>query len=343
MLEPLPGAVQLTVALAFPAVAVLPRAETYPFVPNPVTVQGSIAWSDGHPVSADVVFEASGIYAVASMPATASSDAGPSKEGGSAGEGGEAGLQYPLQTQGFEYVAHTTAQPDLAASDGGVPESGVSTYSIVLPPGEYRISVRPLDVAPSPVDAGPPSHGVLVIDGFDTGQGADSIPGPDIAVPVAPILSGTAVVADGRPLSGATVEALPVHCAQSMRNDGGTPLPDSPACMPRYAQGQTADSDGSFALALDPGEYLVRVEPVDGTRLPWVAQSVSVPPSGQIAFRIPAPVHRELQLFGQDGIAVTNAVVRMFTVPASGLAIELGRAVTDPAGRFDMYIDPAAQ
>jgi hypothetical protein len=308
-----------------------------------VTVQGSIAWSDGHPVSADVVFEASGIYAVASMPATASSDAGPSKEGGSAGEGGEAGLQYPLQTQGFEYVAHTTAQPDLAASDGGVPESGVSTYSIVLPPGEYRISVRPLDVAPSPVDAGPPSHGVLVIDGFDTGQGADSIPGPDIAVPVAPILSGTAVVADGRPLSGATVEALPVHCAQSMRNDGGTPLPDSPACMPRYAQGQTADSDGSFALALDPGEYLVRVEPVDGTRLPWVAQSVSVPPSGQIAFRIPAPVHRELQLFGQDGIAVTNAVVRMFTVPASGLAIELGRAVTDPAGRFDMYIDPAAQ
>ncbi|MGA7122512.1 MAG: hypothetical protein WBY94_20595 [Polyangiaceae bacterium] len=328
-----PGAGQSLPTAAFPAVAVLPRAETYPFVPNPVTVQGSIEGADGKPVPADVVFEATGIYALAPAAAAAEVDAGPPTDGGPPA-GIDAGLRYPLQTQGFEYAAHASAQPD----------GGASVYSIVLPRGEYRTSVRPLDVPSSGADSGPRSHAVAVVEPFDTGQSdEDPIQGPSIALPVAPIVTGTAVIADGRPLCGASVEALPVHCARSMNGEAGSPLPDTPSCMPRYAVGQTASSDGSFALALDPGEYLVRVEPVDGTSLPWVTQAVSVPASAPIVVRIPAPVRRGLQLFGQDGVAITNALVRMFTMPPSGPAIELGRAVTDASGRFEMYIDPAAE
>lgn len=326
-----PAAGQSMPAAVFPAVAVLPRAETYAFVPQPVTVQGSIAWSDRHPVLADVVFEATGIYAVPPMPASDPSDAGTLGLGDDAGD---AGRRFPLQTQGFEYVAHASAQPD--------PEGVTSTYSIILPRGEYRIYVRPLDVAP--LDGGAsPSHSVQVFERFNTGQADDPIVGPDITIDLAPILTGAALVADQRPLAGATVEALPIHCARPMRNDSGTPPPDSPACMPRYAQTTTAESDGSFALALDPGDYVVRAEPADGTRLPWVAQVVSVPTSSPVTFRIPAPVHRELQVFAQDGIAVANAIVRIFTLPASGPAIELGRALTDATGRFDVYVDPASQ
>ncbi len=319
----------------FPAVAVLPRAETYAFVPHPVTVQGSVAWSDGNPVSADIVFEATGVYAVPRSPVADPGDAGGSGEGGDAAEGADAGATLPLQTQGFEYAAHASAQPDLA--------TGTSTYSILLPRGEYRVAVRPVDGTPPLVDGSPLSHAMRVLERFDTGQSGDPIAGPDVTIKPAPIVSGAALVADGRPLAGATVEALPIHCARSTRNDGGPPPQDSPACMPRYAQTVTADSDGSFALALDPGEYVARVEPAEGTRLPWVAQVVSVPASGALTFRVPAPVHREAQLFGQDGIAVANAIVRMFAVPADGPAVELGRAITDATGRFDMYIDPGAQ
>ena len=328
-----PPAVENLPTAAFPAVAILPRRETYPFVPNPVTVRGSVAWVDRNPVLADVAFEATGIYALAPMPEVSPIDAGEAGLGG-LGEG-DAGLPFPLQTQGFEYVAHATAQPDV--------EGTTSTYSIVLPRGAYRISVRPLDAPASPGDAGRTTHALTVVDAFDTGQSDDPIPGPSVAVQLAPIAFGTAVVADGRPLSGATVEALPVHCARSAGDAGVGPVPDSPACMPRYALGQTSDPDGSFALALDPGIYTIRVEPTDGTRLPWVSELVSVPTSDPIGFRIPAPVHRGMQLFGQDGIAITNAIVRMFTMPPAGPAIELGRAVTDASGRFDLYIDPAEQ
>ena len=328
-----PGAGQSLATAAFPAVAILPRAEKYPFVPDPVTVQGSIESADGNAVVADVVFEATGIYALAPAAAAAQEDAGAPTEGGPEA-GAEAGVQFPLQTQGFEYAARTRAQPD----------GGASTYTIDLPRGVYRISVRPPDdVSSSGVDAGPRSQAVAVVEAFDTGQSTDPIQGPPVALQLAPITAGTAVIADGRPLCGATVEALPVHCARPTGGEAGSPLPDTAACMPRYAAGQTSTPDGSFVLALDPGEYLLRVEPVDGTSLPWVTQAVSVPTSAPIFVRIPAPVRRGLQLFGQDGVAITNALVRMFTIRPSGPAIELGRAVTDASGRFEMYIDPAAE
>jgi hypothetical protein len=312
--------------------AIFSRTETYPLVPGKVPVQGSIAWSDENPVSADIVFQATGIYAALTS-TTNQGDGGASMAGGGATGDGSAPSQFVLYSDNYEYVVHAPSQPDL--------QSHSSTYSIDLPRGEYRMIVRPLEGVPSNSDAAPASHALTVVEHFIAPLGPDSIVGPNVTVDRAPVLVGRAVVADQRPLSGATVEALPTQCARFGGDAGMTPS-NVPDCMPRYAQ-TTTDSTGAFKMELDPGTYIVRVEPVDGTRLPWVWQTVQVPSASPTAFVIPAPVYRELQVLDQDEAPVTNAVVRMFTMPAAGPAVEVGRAVTDGNGQFAMYLDPAVQ
>jgi hypothetical protein len=112
--------------------------------------------------------------------------------------------------------------------------------------------------------------------------------------------------------------------------------------MPRAAETTTIEH-GSFALGLDPGDYVLRVEPADGTRLPWVSQSVTVSGSVGVTFKIPAPVHQQLQLADAPGNVIANGLVHVFAIPASGPAVELARAITDANGRFDLYLDPAVR
>jgi hypothetical protein len=186
-------------------------------------------------------------------------------------------------------------------------------------------------------------YGLTILDAYDTGP-VGSLPLPPLIVDIAPVIEGTATIADGRALSGATVEALPLHCPPGVGTDAGPSLPDSPSCMPRHNWTTTSEPKGAFALALDPGDYWLRVQPVDGTRLPWVTKTIHVPGSLPVTFTIPAPVFRGLQLFdGLNGFAVGNAVVRTFSIPPQGPAVEVGRTITDANGRFDMYIDPAMQ
>jgi hypothetical protein len=281
----------------------------YPVLPEPVTVSGTIDWSGGGPVSADVVFEATGIYAAGT------------------GETSDGGTTYYLQSFGFEYSNTTQAQADGAS------------YWVTLPRGTYRIVVRPRDIPQSnTTDQSVPA--VTVVDEYDTGIGGPA-PIPSLAIDSAPKISGTAVVADGRPLSGATVEALPIGCPRVA--DAAITPNTSPSCMPRYAVTTTA-SGGEFAFNLDPGDYVLRVEPLDGTRLPWVIEPMSVPPMAQpLVVKIPAPVYRGLEVHDAAQIPVANAIVRMFSLQGPRPAIEVGRAVTDESGRFDMYLDPAVQ
>jgi hypothetical protein len=319
----LPTYVPNPVGLTKPQVA-------YPLVPEPMTFTGQIDWFDGQPAVADVTFEAAGIY---SPPQPIDSmDAG--LPDATTGAASDAGLTYPLLTQGFEYVTTTTAQPD----------AGVSIYGIQIPRGAYRVSVRPHDDDP---DVVPPDgstgakHAVTVLP-YDTESSGDAGPPPLTVGPTSRV-RGTATVVDSRPLAAATVEAIPVHCPLIV--DAGGPPNDSPACMPRYATTVT-DSVGSFALDLDPGDYLLRVQPLNGTRLPWVVQAFSVGEglsTQPLEVTIPAPVYRGLEVQDNLGQPVANAIVRVFTMQGRGPAIEVGRAITDENGRFDMYLDPAVQ
>jgi hypothetical protein len=288
----------------FAPTPVLPAQLTYPPLPQPVTMTGTIASADGTPVAANLVFEALAIT-----------------------------YQNGLNDSNFEFVGYASAQ---ASASGGA-----STYSVVLPPGQYRVDVRPVDLTSAVTIAD-----VLVGASPSTFES-------DFTVSAMGAVQGTAVVADRRPLSGATVEALPVQCFASpaTADSGATGLASAPAsspsCLPRPGQVTTA-GDGSFTLPLDPGTYLLRVRPASGSRLPWVTHdgtvevalgSAAKPLS--VAFTVPAPVYAGLKLLDPIGNGIVNAVVRAFapaqTSPAAP-AIELGDAITDATGQYDLYV-----
>jgi hypothetical protein len=273
-----------------PKVQQLPAAESYPALPAPVTVTGTVTTTGGVAAPAQIVFEALAIAVTSSQGTNV------------------------LNTSNFEFTGYANAAVDAA---------GTASYSVVLPQGTYRASVRPLTTANQVTVVDP-----VVIDGT-AGAGG----GPNFTVDVPRSAQGTALVADGRPLAGATVDLLPVGCGV----DGGT----STWCLPRPVQAPTGN-DGSFQLSVDPGAFLLRVKPADGSRLPWMVQTFSIapdsPPMVIPPVNVPAPTPVGLSLYDPGGNALIHAVVRAFWLPNAGSAVELGNALTDVDGRYDMYL-----
>ncbi|MDP9000672.1 MAG: hypothetical protein M3O46_11230, partial [Myxococcota bacterium] len=318
--------------------------QMYPALPPVATVQGTIEWSDAAPVAADLIFEALAIYAAVPTRSANPADAGTSAaaDASQSNDGSIVGAAY-VPEPNFEFVAHAQPRPN--------PTSGQSTFQVVLPRGVYRIVVRPEDPSVPDASAGF-SHAVTIVDGFDTGDGSSGDANAPmgalrLVVQVAPTINGMATLADDRALSGAVVEALPVGCPVPS-GDAGLKPKDTASCMPRGVETLT-HSDGSFSISLDPGEYALRVEPPDGTRLPWVWQPLHVSRSQQVSLTIPVPVHHQVELAdgvsllvnGSGGNLIANAIVRVFTIPPqNGSAIEIGRTITDATGRLDLYLDP---
>jgi hypothetical protein len=224
----------------------------------------------------------------------------------------------------FEYRAHVHTED----------KAGRATYSILLPPGDYQVVARPDDEA----------NAQAVVRRAIGGQG-NLMTGVDIDVSPLLTLTGTAVVADGRPLSDALVVALPTQCPDVL-----DPANPAASCLPRSARTITGQS-GSFSLSLDAGQYVLSVRPVDGSRLPWVNQTLVMPPVSPLApIVIPAPISVGRKITDSGDFAEVNAVVRLFTRPSPGTAttaavlpVEVGRAMTGFDGTFEMYIAPAAQ
>jgi hypothetical protein len=222
----------------------------------------------------------------------------------------------------FEFVTSVSTTTDA--------RTGASTYSALLPQGHFRIAVRPTDGMSA----------VTVVSRAVGGEG-NEMTGVDVDVAPLVTVSGTAKVADGRPLAEAVVEVLPTACAPIT---GSTSMTDVFVdCLPRTAYAGTAD-DGTFNLAVDPGQYLLRVRPREGSRLPWKIQPIVVGPTalpvGEVV--IPAPISVGMTLTDTaKPNPVVNAVVRVFTDPTqTGSAVELGEAITDVKGRYEMYIAP---
>lgn len=333
MAPPPAQAQQLPTYVLAPLGKSLLAQQTYPALPPAATVHGMIEWSDGKPVPADLIFEAMTIYA-APVGSSNAGDGGLGADASGSTDGGLTASVY-IPEPNFEFVTHARPQPD--------PGSGQSAFQVVLPRGVYRVVVRP--EGPSPPDASSGvARAVTVVDGFDTGDGSGAaanapMPGPRLLVQPAPTVNGVATIADGRALSGAVVQALPVGCP-APSGDAGLKPRDTASCLPRRVETVT-NTDGSFFISLDPGEYALRVEPVDGTQLPWVWQPLHVSGSDRISVTIPAPVHHQLQLADGASILIPNAIVRIFTMPSrTSPAIEVGRTIADGTGHFDLYLDP---
>jgi hypothetical protein len=208
------------------------------------------------------------------------------------------------------------------------------SYSAVLPMGVYRATVRPYGTA-AQVTAIPNFATTVVLPNGQCGAAAQ--PGP-ITVDVQRSVVGVAAVADGRALVDAAIEAIPTACADST---------SSPACLPRSGGTTTADN-GSFSMTLDPGSYLLRVRPAEGSAFPWIVTPLTVGPDPVTKVSgippVPAPFDAGLVLL--DPIAcnpVVEAVVRIYETPATGPAFEVGEALTDSTGHYDMYLAPPAQ
>ena len=163
--------------------------------------------------------------------------------------------------------------------------------------------------------------------------------GEDVDVTPLLAVTGQARVADGRPLAQATVIALPSQCPPTATSSGATSATD-PSCMPRSAA-TTTDAAGAYALALDPGQYVLSIRPVQGSNLPWVNHPLVVGQVAQVVppVTIPAPVSVGTTLMDQSMNPVSSAIVRVFTTPtATTPPIELGQAVTGVDGSYDLYV-----
>jgi hypothetical protein len=224
----------------------------------------------------------------------------------------------------FDPSGDLTFSQRVSAPDG--------TFAVTLPQGIYRATVRPRDSAMAVTVL--PNFATVRIDTSGTCLGPVA-PGP-IVVAGLQTVKGTAMVGDGRPLAAATIEAVPTGCS-GPAND--------PTCLPRSGQTTTAD-DGSYSISLDPGVYYVRARPAEGSALPWVVQtlsvgSASVTPPPEIV--VPAPFLAGLTLQDYRCNPIVEGLVRVYLTPATGSAFEVGEALTDSTGHYDMYLAPPPQ
>jgi hypothetical protein len=215
----------------------------------------------------------------------------------------------------FEYAESASARLDATG--------GAAVWSAVLPPGQYTVMARPLAQGQS----------VTLVQSFQVDPADAPLGDQGVTLSAQQPVTGQAVLSDGRPLSGATVEAVPSQCA----------VGQSDACLPRFAETMTA-ADGGFELLLDQGGYTLRIAAADGTGFGWLVQTVLVGPAPvQLPkYTVGVPARTTLVLHDPLDNAIVGAVVSVYEIPSKGPAFELGRAITDSSGFYEMYLTPRA-
>ncbi len=296
-----PAGVDATPTLVAPFLAGTLAVPTYPLIPPPATVKGSVTiTTGGAPASAELLFRSKKIYLTTSDPSF---------------------------TTNLFYETHATA---VAATDGAD-----ARYSVRLPRGEYDVIVVPSDGS-----AAKSVLGLIVVTDLDTQDGKN------FALRPKRFVRGVARVSDGRALAGAVVIATP---AASLAASG---VPSER--WPRLAI-TTTELDGTFVFTLDSGPifdsgtiydtYDITVRPADGSRLPWVVSPSRSVPIGDAdllltdPIEIPAPIAAGLTLVDPQENPIVRAIVRAYAVPSGGTAfVEIGRALTDTGGRYELFL-----
>ncbi|MDB5212505.1 MAG: hypothetical protein JWO86_432 [Myxococcaceae bacterium] len=190
-------------------------------------------------------------------------------------------------------------------------------FATVLPPGLYDVTVEPGEL----------TGRAKYKDTFDTSAGLAKTYQP----PPRTTVSGTVVLADGRPLAEAEIRALP----------SDVPVTGS-AVKPRPAHTRT-DRAGAFSLDVDQGQYDFVVDPQAGTGFPRLVQvrsfatgtamlePIVIGPPARLSFLLKDPT--------QNKNPIGRAVVRVFAEPPRGPpAIEIASTMTDVLGQCEILL-----
>jgi hypothetical protein len=148
-----------------------------------------------------------------------------------------------------------------------------------------------------------------------------------------------------------------------MGQPGQQGQPFAAADWPRPVTVTTA-ANGTFSVNVDPCNfaplcsYDVTVRPVDGTGLPWIVfpdiQVSTTTPAPCLELSVPAPARLALTIHDPRNIPIADAVIRAYAFtactppsgqttcapPDLGPAIQIGEALTDGTGAFEMYLTP---
>jgi hypothetical protein len=292
---------------------------SYPPLPDPVTVHGTVVDEGTHPIEASLHFVGTSLF-------------GPPSASGACGPG---------------LVA------SILAYDVFVPTTDVGTYSVTLPQGSYSVTIDPgfsADVAKTTI----PSR-QFVAKGCPSGG---NLEGEDLMAENPVEVTGSAQIADGRPLVNAEVDFTPSGLLLQQKTPMGGLL--ATADWPRPVSVVT-DAKGFFSADVDPnafglGTYDVTVRPLNGTSLPWVvlpglAVQASSAKTTVTTLHVPAPAELgPLTIHDSQDDPVGLAVVQAYAFTACnppsagclGPAVKIGEAITDgTTGTFSMLLAPS--
>jgi hypothetical protein len=225
----------------------------------------------------------------------------------------------------------------------------VGEYSVMLPPGEYVVTINP-----DPSSGAPQAKATLKMPLGQCPAPAEGITN-DFATGNAIGVTGTVMVpgVDGKkvPLPFATVDltaALP-----SVTPMNPPTIPASPIDSPGSFEVLT-DANGHFVFNpayqanVGPGLYDLTIRPVDGTRFPWVvSQAQTIPAPNPFAITVPAPAPLTLTIHDPNDLPIVEALVRAYAFPPCSMppcfaaARQIGEAFTDATGSFQMLLAPA--
>jgi hypothetical protein len=317
---PSPGALELVVAPATgapiptyidPIQASQLTLTSFPALPDPVTVSGTVVGPDLDLIDADLLID--------STPQSGDTGGIAICVGNECTPAAYGNAPRPLTYSTTTHVA------------GG-------SYSVVLPPGQYNVFIIPGPgvAAGAATSVNPPLLGVQV--GLPTAEGKTLVAAARATI------RGVAQLADGRALVGATVE---VHAAAQL---AATTLaqerwPRTVSTLTDDSGAFTLSVDpGALDIVVRPadGTGFPWVTVSDQNIAP--GQILSFTP-----FVVPAPISIAMTLKDEQQQGLAGAVVRAFASPPDAGAsvpggpppeVELGAWLTDSNGSFSMFIAP---
>jgi hypothetical protein len=196
-------------------------------------------------------------------------------------------------------------------------------FATVLPPGTYDVAIEPA------LGTGQAKAKVQV----DIDRTVTAL---TLQTPLRPLVHGRATLTDGRALSSADVIAL------------ADPSAPADTLTPRPGRAKTG-TDGTFALELDPGPYVLTVIPEAGSNFPRVVTPMTVgAESSELPdIHVPAPTRLSFQLRDPSptGNPIDHAIVSVMANlrGRQGPPIEIGTAMTDADGQVEILLAEEAR